>query len=127
MTGMSAVPAEPLEPPTVSIGEQPMEAVATSLTSVPSMDCRNLVIPMEQSNVLDNVPALTRYVASSAVVASGCDLQRGSTLPALNLLSFQHGRAIFTALYKTQYGTSMKMYAPEVAGLSSRWLALLLK
>ncbi len=132
ITGMAYAPPEPLEPPVVSIGEQPMEAVATSLTSVPSMDCRSLVIPMEQSEVLDNVSALTpqAYVATSAAaVASGCDLQRGTTLPTLtNPLTKlpQHGREILS-LYRTQYGTLTKMYAPEVAGLSSMWLVLLLK
>ena len=132
MTGLSATSVQALEPPMVSIGEQPVEAVVASLTSIVlNMDCHNLVIPMEQSDVLDNVPALTplAYVATSAAVAaSGCDLQRGTTLPTLfnPLTEPQHGREIRT-LYEDADGTSIKMYAPEVAGLSSRRLVLLLK
>lgn len=89
ITGLAFAPPEPLEPPTVSIGEQPMEDVAL-VQSASVEHSYALVITMEQSasvNVISALVGVHNDVLYHNGSPAGCNLQSGTDHPSLLLQS----------------------------------------
>ena len=122
ITGMGYAPPEPLEPPVVSIGEQPLADVAMVL-SVSVERSHALVITMEQSAVTTANPALVDLGIFDARYHNGratdCSLHSGTNLPLLSMKepdTKTDGQSPICK-YRRNDATAGETDVPEVAGL----------
>lgn len=121
--GMGYAPPEPIEPPVVSIGEQPMEAVAVVQNALVKHSYA-LTITMEQPAVTNTSPVLVDLGIFDAT--ADCNLQSGTNPPLLTIESDAPISGMILPMLEYN-ATANEHGAPEVAGLSSRRLVLLLK
>ena len=122
-----AASASSLEPPMVpSIGEQSLEAMPAQLTgntSTIETGYASTAIAMEQSDVV--LIATLPYGSNGTrlLTPSGCDLQRGATLPTIiaDATNSKHGSLALTLFDDVGQPTLSEKYAPEVAERLTPW------